>query len=177
VEVVSAGSTMERGGANETSAFLFRVPAATFLAKPELQEELFGPATMLVVCSDEDEFRSVVEALPGTLTATVHSAAPDLELLTDLLPAIVGRAGRIVFNGMPTGVEVGHAMNHGGPYPATADARSTSVGSSAIYRFVRPVCYQDAPDHHLPAELKDGNPRGIMRLVDGTYTKEGVATS
>jgi alpha-ketoglutaric semialdehyde dehydrogenase len=112
-----------------------------------------------------------VGALPGSLTATLQTGDGDAKLVSSLLPTLERRAGRVIFNGMPTGVEVGHAMHHGGPYPATTDARTTSVGSAAILRFARPVCYQDAPSGALPDELKDGNPRGIWRMVDGAFTR------
>ncbi|MEX2534768.1 MAG: aldehyde dehydrogenase (NADP(+)) [Trueperaceae bacterium] len=161
-------------GPNDTPAYLFRADGATFLANQELQEELFGPATLLVACRDEAELREVVGSLAGSLTATLQTGDGDQELVKGLLPLLERRAGRVIFNGMPTGVDVGHAMNHGGPYPATTDSRSTSVGSAAIHRFVRPVSYQEAPAEHLPEELRDENPRGVLRMVDGWYTREGL---
>jgi NADP-dependent aldehyde dehydrogenase len=105
--------------------------------------------------------------LEGQLTATIHGTPEDLAANRDLISILETKVGRLVFNGFPTGVEVCHAMTHGGPYPATSDGRSTSVGTRAIERFVRPVCYQGFPEAALPDELKEGNPLGIWRLVDG----------
>jgi len=102
---------------------------------------------------------------------TIHGTEEDLREFADLLEILKHKVGRILFNGYPTGVEVCHAMVHGGPYPASTDSRATSVGSQAIFRFARPVCYQDFPDTALPAELKDGNPLGIWRMVDGNFTR------
>jgi NADP-dependent aldehyde dehydrogenase len=111
--------------------------------------------------------RGIVEALEGQLTAAVHIDAADHAAARAVLPALERRAGRILVNGFGTGVEVGHAMVHGGPYPSTADGRSTSVGSLAIFRFLRPVCYQDMPDALLPAALQAANPLELLRRVDG----------
>jgi NADP-dependent aldehyde dehydrogenase len=104
------------------------------------------------------------------LTATIHATPEELAENRDLIELLASKAGRILFNGFPTGVEVAHAMVHGGPYPATSDGRSTSVGTRAIERFLRPVCYQNFPDAALPPELREANPLGIPRLVDGTWT-------
>ena len=113
-------------------------------------------------------------AIEGQLTATLHGTDADLAAFADLIAILERKAGRLIVNGFPTGVEVCHAMVHGGPYPATSDSRATSVGTYSIYRFVRPVCYQDFPQAALPDELKDANPLGIMRLVDGQLTREAV---
>ena len=104
------------------------------------------------------------------MTATVHGTEADLEANRELLDVLETRVGRVVINGFPTGVEVCHAMVHGGPFPATSDGRSTSVGTNAIHRFTRSVCYQDFPDALLPSELREANPLGIRRLVDGKST-------
>ncbi len=130
---------------------LFAVSAARFLAHPELHEEAFGPAAIAVRCADLDEMRAVARALVGQLTATVHFE--DGDAVRELLPFLVRMAGRIVANGFPTGVEVNAAMQHGGPYPATTDSRTTSVGTAAIERFLRPVVFQDFPPGLLPEEL------------------------
>jgi alpha-ketoglutaric semialdehyde dehydrogenase len=114
----------------------------------------------------------LARGLEGHLTATVHGTEEDLAQCGDLLAVLGRKVGRLVVNGYPTGVEVSYAMQHGGPYPATTDSRTTSVGSAAIERFVRPICYQDVPDTLLPEELRVGNPRGIWRLVDGRLTKD-----
>ena len=149
------------------SAALFVSEAATFLKTPELMEEVFGPSTLVVQCSSRAEMLAAAERLEGQLTATVHGTEEDLKAHQDLLALLRTKAGRLLYNGFPTGVEVCHAMVHGGPYPATADGRSTSVGTRAIERFARPVCYQNFPDSLLPDELKEVNPLGLWRLVDG----------
>ena len=115
-----------------------------------------------------------MRALEGQLTATVHGTPEDLTDFADLLAALENRAGRLIFNGFPTGVEVCHSMVHGGPYPATSDGRSTSVGTRAILRFARPVCYQSFPDSALPSELQSANPLKIWRMVDGSLSREPV---
>ena len=116
-----------------------------------------------------DDLISIAEHLEGQLTATMQLNDDDLELAKRLLPVLERKAGRVLCNGYPTGVEVCHAMVHGGPYPATSDSRTTSVGSAAILRFLRPVCYQDFPASLLPVELQDENSLGLPRLVDGSY--------
>jgi len=147
------------------AAALFKTTAADFLAHPELAEELFGPSTLVVTYTDQ--LAELVRALEGQLTATIHGNEEDLQANDDLIRLLETKAGRLVFNGFPTGVEVGHAMVHGGPYPATSDGRSTSVGTRAISRFTRLVCFQDFPGTALPPELQDENPLGIWRMVDG----------
>ena len=144
----------------------------TWLKNVELREEMFGPSTVVVRCSSEAETLACAKALEGTLTATIHGTPEELARERELVSILSRKAGRLIFNGYPTGVEVGYAMQHGGPYPASTDARFTSVGAAAIYRFARPVCYQNFPDPGLPAELQSANPRGIWRLVDGRLTKE-----
>jgi 2,5-dioxopentanoate dehydrogenase len=151
---------------------MFAVDAADFLNEPELSEEVFGPATLVVSCGEREEMLEIARGLQGHLTATLHGTDEDLREYRELVEILEQKAGRLVFNGFPTGVEVGHAIVHGGPYPATSDGQSTSVGSQAIYRFARPVCFQNFPDAALPEELKDGNPMGIWRLKDGALTKD-----
>jgi 2,5-dioxopentanoate dehydrogenase len=146
--------------------------AATWLANHTLHEEIFGPATLLVRCSSPQQMLECGRALEGTLTATIHCTADELEQNRELLDILTRKAGRVLSNGFPTGVEVGYAMHHGGPYPATTDERFTSVGARSIYRFARPVCYQNIPDDVLPAELKSGNPLGIWRTIDGTLSRD-----
>ena len=145
---------------------------ATYRENPRLAGEIYGPATLAVRCASRAEMLQLARSLRGQLTATIHAAGRDLEDFGDLVAILRRKAGRLVFNGFPTGVEVCHAMHHGGPYPATTDSRATSVGTAAIHRFVRPVCYQDFPQLALPEELQDSNPRGIWRLVDGGLTKD-----
>jgi NADP-dependent aldehyde dehydrogenase len=158
----------------QAGARLFRVSAAGFLADAHLREEVFGPASVLVECTSLAEMEAVANAIPGQLTGTLHTAASDLATAAPIADALAQRVGRLLWNGFPTGVEVCPAMVHGGPYPATTDARSTSVGTAAIERFVRPVCFQNAPQELLPLELQNGNPRGIWRTLDGEFSKNAV---
>jgi NADP-dependent aldehyde dehydrogenase len=152
------------------------VPAAVLLQRPDLLEEHFGPGTVVAVARDSEELTALVAALPGTLTGTLH-AEDDEEgnpSVGRLAAALAARAGRMIWNGLPTGVTVGHATVHGGPYPATSAPGTTSVGTTAARRFQRAVGYQAWPDALLPAELQDANPLGIVRLVDGTFTRDSV---
>jgi NADP-dependent aldehyde dehydrogenase len=165
VALVAQGGSEGAGCAAQ--AALYACDAATYLASPALDEEIFGPASLLVACRDEAEMLAVAQHLEGQLTATVHATGADRELAAHLLPTLERKAGRVLFNGFPTGVEVCHAMVHGGPFPATSDSRTTSVGATAIDRFLRPVCYQDVPADLLPDALRDDNPLQLARLVDG----------
>ncbi len=146
---------------------VFRTDVGTFLQDEDLMEEVFGPTTLIVASDDKAELLKAAEALEGQLTATIQGTEADLAEYSDLVEILVRKAGRVIFNNFPTGVEVCHSMVHGGPYPATSDGRSTSVGTMAIYRFARPVSYQNFPDAALPDSLKEANPLGIKRMVDG----------
>jgi NADP-dependent aldehyde dehydrogenase len=157
-------------------AALFEADTESFLRNPELAAEVFGPATLIVRHSTRAQVLQLARNLGGHLTATIHGTDADLHEFRDLVAILKDKVGRLVFNGFPTGVEVSHAMVHGGPYPATSDGRSTSVGSEAIFRFCRPVCYQGFPEATLPDELRDGNPLGIWRMVDGEMTRESRTT-
>ena len=150
---------------------LFTVTAPQLLADLQLAEEIFGPSSILVECQKSDDMRAVIEQLPGQLTASLFIEDADVEIARTLLPALERKVGRIVCNGYPTGVEVSYAMVHGGPFPATSDSRITSVGATAIERFLRPVCYQNTPAALLPEALQDGNPLNIWRLCDGGLKK------
>ena len=152
---------------------LFVTDAAVFLRHQGIGEELFGPSTVVLRCRSREELEAVARELDGQLTATIHGTPADLEQYASLVSILEHKAGRLIVNGFPTGVEVCPAMQHGGPYPATTDSRSTSVGTAAINRFARPVAYQNFPQSLLPPELQDGNPRGIWRSVDGEPTKDG----
>ncbi len=154
-------------GPNAARAALFVTDADAFLDNEALQAEMFGPASVVVRVRDAAEMRRVAEHLEGQLTATLQLDEGDHDAARALLPVLERKAGRILANGYPTGVEVSHAMVHGGPFPSTSSALHTSVGASAIDRFVRPVCYQDLPDAVRPDALKDANPLGLWRLVDG----------
>jgi NADP-dependent aldehyde dehydrogenase len=143
------------GAATQGRAALFQTTAEAFLADAELQEELFGSASLIVRCDDEAQLLAVLNALEGQLTVAVHMDEGDHDAAGRLRPTLELLAGRLLVNGFGTGVEVSPAMVHGGPYPSTSDGRSTSVGTLAIYRFLRPVCYQDFPASILPEALKD----------------------
>jgi alpha-ketoglutaric semialdehyde dehydrogenase len=149
--------------------------AKEFRENPVLQEEIFGPATLLVECADEAEVLQTIESLPGQLTATVHLTANEHESSRCFLETFAEKAGRVILNGYPTGVEVCPAMQHGGPYPATTDARFTSVGTAAILRFARPVCFQNFAEKLLPAELQNVNRLRIWRQLNGRLTQEDVS--
>lgn len=154
-------------GPSQAQGALLRTDAATFLANQALEDEVFGPASLLVACRDEAELLAVAAHVAGQLTATLQLDEADQALACRLLPVLETKAGRILANGWPTGVEVCHAMVHGGPFPATTCPQHTSVGSRAIERFLRPVCYQDLPPWLLPEAMQDGNPLGLWRLVEG----------
>jgi NADP-dependent aldehyde dehydrogenase len=167
-----AGSVSPQHG----SPKLFVTDLATFLAEPLLHQELFGPSTTLISVPDFSGLERAALALEGQLTATLHATPEDLAGAGALLAILQRKAGRLVLNGFPTGVEVVPSMQHGGPYPASSDERFTSVGSAAILRFARPVSYQAFPESALPQELADTNPRGIARTVDGVVTREPLAS-
>ncbi len=155
-------------GGYEAQSALFVTDAATFKASQAAQAEMFGPSAVLVRCPDLAAMRDLAESLEGQLTATLQLDDPaDLSAARDLLPVLERKAGRVLANGWPTGVEVCHAMVHGGPFPATSDSRGSSVGSLAIERFLRPVCYQDLPAALLPAALQENNPLGLWRRING----------
>ncbi|WP_443027036.1 aldehyde dehydrogenase (NADP(+)) [Sphingomonas sp. GB1N7] len=169
VETVARGKA--GNGVTRGQAAFFATTADAFLAEKALGHEVFGASSILVKCRDEAEVRRVIEGLEGQLTATLHMDPQEEPIATRLLPALERRVGRILANGWPTGVEVAHAMVHGGPYPATSDARTTSVGSLAIDRFLRPVSYQNLAQGVLPVELRDdAKGDGIPRLQDGTLS-------
>ena len=150
-------------------AQVYTVSADAFLADPDFQEEIFGPASLIVRCTDLDQAAQVLSGMEGQLTTTLHMNDGDHEAAAKLMPVLEQLAGRIIANGWPTGVDVTHAMVHGGPFPATSDGRSTSVGTLAIERFVRPVSYQDMPEALLPEALREGA-SGTLRRIDGSYT-------
>ncbi len=166
--------------ADKTEGFCFphtvlQTNVTTFLANADLQEEHFGPVTLFVTCASDEELRQVIHSLAGQLTGSVHSGAGELDELRPLLDALREKVGRLIWNGFPTGVEVTQAMQHGGPWPATSAPATTSVGQSALKRFMRPLAWQDVPDALLPEALRDNNPLGILRLVNGDYTRAPLA--
>ena len=170
--VASSGSTNSGFRALST---LFETELDSLMSDPHLAEELFGPSTLIVRYDDRTELLRFAERLEGHLTATVHGTDQDLREFADLIEVLETKVGRLVFNGYPTGVEVCHAMVHGGPYPSTSDARFTSVGTQAILRFARPVCFQNFPDAALPPELQNGNPLAIWRTVNGHLSREALS--
>jgi len=167
VEVVARSDARTDTEKTQGEAVVLRTSLANYLQHPELAEEVFGPFAVLIAAPSFAELEEAARHLEGQLTATLHGATTDLEQAGPLLRILERKAGRLLINGFPTGVEVCPSMNHGGPYPATTDARFTSVGTAALYRFARPICYQNFPPALLPDALKDENPLGIRRLVDG----------
>jgi len=174
VKVVAESPKAAQGAGFCVGAALFSTDAHTFLGS-DLDAEIFGPTTLLVGHSSRDQVLEIARGLEGHLTATIHGTEEDLRDFADLIAILEGKVGRLVFNGFPTGVEVSHAMVHGGPYPSTSDGRSTSVGTRAIFRFTRPVCYQGFPTEALPEELKDSNPLVIWRMLDGQMSREAAS--
>jgi alpha-ketoglutaric semialdehyde dehydrogenase len=172
VQPLGQSSTPPDSGKTQSAPTVLVTDAANFLKQHALHEEMFGPASLLVVCGSKEELEQSARALEGQLTATIHGTPDDLQEFRALCAILEQKAGRLIYNGYPTGVEVGPAMHHGGPYPATTDSHFTSVGTAAIFRFARPVCYQDFPQEALPPELQDGNPRGLWRLIDGERTRD-----
>ena len=169
--VKALAQAKDAGDGYRGAACMLESSADSFLKDHSLEEEIFGPSTLVVTARDRSELIRAAGKLGGHLTATIHGTEKDLQDYADLISILEQKVGRIIFNGYPTGVEVCHAMVHGGPFPATSDSRTTSVGTSAITRFARPVCYQNFPDNVLPDELKNNNPLGIMRLVDSEWKK------
>lgn len=171
--------TLSRRGASggvsdgrRATGALFEVEASAFLEAPDLADEVFGPAALAVRARTPEEMARVARSLPGQLTSTVHASNTD-PLGAELFGILTFRAGRVLWGGYPTGVEVCPSMQHGGPYPASTDSRFTSVGTAAIDRFVRPVAFQNVPDALLPEALRDANPLGLWRLEDGAWVGGG----
>ncbi|MFC2089824.1 aldehyde dehydrogenase (NADP(+)) [Bacteroidota bacterium] len=170
VELLASSSGQENE--NNVQANVFGTTASAFTKDKQLADEVFGPSTLEVTANSKEELLKVAENLEGHLTATIHGTEEDLEEYSDLVKILIRKVGRLIFNGFPTGVEVCHSMTHGGPFPATTDSRSTSVGTLAIKRFARPVSFQDFPEKTLPDELKDSNPLGIWRMVNGEFRRD-----
>ena len=164
VEAIGAGTN---SAATAVSPTLLSAPAAAVLMHARLRDEIYGPAILAVPCTSRDELLAIARSLHGHLTATVHGEPEDFVEHAELLAVLRTKVGRLIANGVPTGVEVCAAMVHGGPYPAATDARFSAVGVTSILRWLRPVCWQDWPHDLLPPELRDDNPLGIRRMVDG----------
>lgn len=171
VEILHSASSTEKGVGAAALAF---TTAETFLANQALQEEVFGPFGLVVAYSNPKQLEEIAQKIHGQLTCTVLGEEAEIAQYEDLILYITDKCGRILFNGFPTGVEVVSSMHHGGPFPACTDSRFTSVGPDSIRRFARPVSYQNVPDAYLPAELKNANPLGLYRLVDGKITQEAL---
>jgi alpha-ketoglutaric semialdehyde dehydrogenase len=172
VEVLSRSANIDHDKTNQSQAMVAKVSASQFLNNPKLREEVFGPYSLLVVADDKQQLEQLIEVLEGQLTVTIMGENDELAEYTTLINKAAEISGRVILNGAPTGVEVCAAMQHGGPFPATSDSRFTSVGTSAIRRFVRPLCWQGWESAHLPDELKDGNPLEIWRLTNQKWTKD-----
>jgi len=172
VDAVWVGN--DGSGEYKGSPSLAQTTAKNFRENSLLQNEVFGPSSLAVVCEDESDLRSALRSLHGQLTASVIGSPNDLKRFQSCVDLLMAKVGRMIYNGVPTGVEVSHSMMHGGPFPATSFAHFTSVGSEAIKRFLRPVCYQDCPQEFLPLALKSENPLHIMRKLDGVYTRDEV---
>jgi NADP-dependent aldehyde dehydrogenase len=169
VKILAKG--IESGGSNAGAPYVLQVSSENFITNDLLEEEVFGPSTLAVTAAGKDDMVRIAEKIKGNLTATLYGNEQDLNDYAELISVLENKVGRVIINGFPTGVEVCHSMVHGGPFPATTDARSTSVGTAAIYRFARRVCYQNFPDRMLPDELKEKNPLGIWRLYNGEWKK------
>ncbi|MEI7735091.1 MAG: aldehyde dehydrogenase (NADP(+)) [Ferruginibacter sp.] len=174
VTALAASPAAANTDKTEAAPHVFTVSQADFIANKQLSQEVFGPATMVVLCKDISGIAEILAGMEGQLTATVHAAAADDALLAPVVELMKEKAGRVIFGGFPTGVEVCDSMVHGGPFPSTTDGRSTSVGSAAIERFVRPVSYQSFPQHLLPDALKDNNPLHILRLINGNHSRHAI---
>ena len=172
VEVIAGD--LKNDGACLGNPVLLKTNAQTYLKNARLEEEVFGPSSLLIACESKEQILEIAKSLTGHLTATIHGTKEELVEYQELITILERKVGRIIFNGFPTGVEVCHSMNHGGPFPATTDSRTTSVGTAAIKRFLRPVCYQNFPQEALPKALKNKNDAKIWRLVDGNIGQASV---
>jgi NADP-dependent aldehyde dehydrogenase len=161
-------------GACAVSAALLETEIDAFLEHPEWSQEVFGPTSLVIRYQQREAMMRAAEELEGHLTASVWGTDADLAEYADLIAILERKAGRLIFNGFPAGLEVCDAVVHGGPYPACSDSRFTAVGSRAILRFARPVCYQGFPETSLPDELRDANPLGILRMINGGTTRDPV---
>lgn len=166
-ELTSVSSGKKVKGESQGVPELLKVSGSDFLTDSSLEKEVFGPLTLIVETSDEEELMEIAHRLNGHLTATVFGTEEDLKSNGELLKILERKVGRLLINGYPTGVEVCHSMVHGGPFPATTDSRMTSVGTAAITRFTRPICYQNYPEFLLPEELRTDNPLKISRIING----------
>ena len=173
VKLLTGGKAVDDATAFENTVMV--TDAATFLKHSELQQEHFGPVALFVFCENTDEMRKIAARLPGQLTGSIYAEKSEYHHMGPLFHELIQRVGRVILNGVPTGVRVCHAMQHGGPYPATTAPHTTSVGMTAIRRFLRPVAFQNVPEELLPEPLKNENRKGIMRLVNGRHTRDSIS--
>lgn len=172
VALLAKGKQLDKDNAAVPQAYT--TTAANFLTNDELADEVFGPSSIHITTQSKNEILSIARQLKGQLTATIWGNTEDLKNYSELQEILEDKAGRLIINAMPTGVEVNYAMVHGGPFPATTNGATTSVGATAIYRFTRPVCFQGFPDSTLPEALQNDNPLGIMRQIDGKLTADAI---
>lgn len=174
LELIPELTLIGKGQGSTCSAIphAFSVSGTEFLRNKDLAEEYFGPSSIHVLAEDRKQLIEIAQNLPGQLTAGIWASDNELDEFEELFRVLENKAGRLMLNNVPTGVEVTHAMIHGGPFPATFDGKTTSVGTGAIYRFTRPVCYQNYPQKLLPEALKNKNPLSMWRLVNGEFTRE-----
>ena len=171
VEEVKRSSATTANDATAAQPLLLKTTVANYRENKDLSEEVFGPCTFGISCTDKEDMLAFASELEGHLTSTVFGDAEDFEDFAELIPILEKKTGRVIVNQYPTGVEVCPSMQHGGPYPSSTDSRTTSVGTAAIDRFLRPVAYQNFPQSLLPVELQDENPLQIWRTVDGELSK------
>ncbi|BDD02854.1 aldehyde dehydrogenase (NADP(+)) [Aureibacter tunicatorum] len=174
IEVIARSSAEANAENIEGRPTIATVEAETFLNNPKLHEEVFGPYSLIVQYDSEEELDAIVETLEGQLTVTIMAEDSEIANYSNVIDKLENITGRIIFNGVPTGVEVCPSMQHGGPYPAASDSRFTSVGTGAIRRFVRPLAFQNWPQALLPEELRDDNSLNIWRTVNGELTKDSL---
>ena len=171
VAVIAKKEEREDNYGNQTVAM---VSGKEFIANSSLHKEVFGPFSMLVSCEDKEELEKVVASLEGQLTGTIISEEHEIEAYSKTVALLQEKVGRLIFNGVPTGVEVCPAMQHGGPYPASTDSRFGAVGINAVNRWIRPIAFQAWPDKLLPRELRDENPLQINRMINGISSKNPI---
>ncbi|MEJ5994956.1 aldehyde dehydrogenase (NADP(+)) [Pedobacter sp. Du54] len=172
VKIIASSSAKPTNGQGQIT--VATATGSTFLKNPVLHQEVFGPYSLVIQCDNEEELLSVAKALEGQLTTTLMASAKDIKSHENLLSELQEKCGRLIFNNVPTGVEVCLSMHHGGPFPASTDSRFTSVGADGIKRFARPFCYQNCDDEFLPDELKNANPLQVLRTVNNVFTKDSI---
>lgn len=173
---LAATSQLTKAGQNDAIPLIAQTDAQSFIQNQAFHEEIFGPYSLLVIAENIDQLKKAVSSIDGQLTASLFMELEEQELGGEILSVLKEKAGRIIVNGVPTGVEVSSSMHHGGPFPATTHPFFTSVGKDSILRFVRPQTYQNWPEELLPPELKGHNPLGIMRRVNDVCTSKRLST-